>query len=126
MLSKGQIFAAQDGKVERVEVPEWGGHVFVKTMSAGDRDQWEASILDARGKFTPDHGRAKLLLACVCDEAGKPLFDRGDVHDLSKKSSVAVQRVFDAAAKLNGIGKNDVDELEKNSGQIHAGPSSSD
>jgi hypothetical protein len=39
----------------------------------------------------------------ACDDAGAPLFAEADIPALESKSGVALQRVFDAAAALNGL-----------------------
>ena len=42
LLTKDAILQAQDSKLEKLEVPEWGGHVFIKSMSGTERDNFEA------------------------------------------------------------------------------------
>ena len=49
-LSKDQILAADDRKREQVDVPEWGGHVFIGTMSSRRRDRFEALQYQTNGK----------------------------------------------------------------------------
>ena len=44
ILSKEAILAADDLPREKVNVPEWGGEVLVRTMSGTDRDAFEASL----------------------------------------------------------------------------------
>lgn len=104
MLTREMILAADDLKTEPVEVPEWGGSVFVRTMSAGERDRFEAAHL----KSPERDFRARLAVACVCDEAGKPVFTAEDVPSLSSKSGAALTRIFEAASKLNRMNKEDV------------------
>jgi len=116
ILSRDDILKAEDIKVELVEVPEWGGSVHVKGMTGAERDQFESSIVQQRGK---NHSvnmvniRAKLASQTVCDESGKRLFTDADVKALGAKSAVALQRVFDIAQRLSGITSEDVDELAK-------------
>ena len=50
LLTRDTMLSASDIEIELVEVPEWGGHVFVKGMSGTERDQFEASITEQRGK----------------------------------------------------------------------------
>ena len=114
ILTLESILAADDAKVQTVNVPEWGGDVCVRVMSGTDRDRFESSIMVA-GKVSTDQFRAKLVAATVCDEEGKLLCsDQLHVEQLGRKSSVALSRVFDAAQKLNGLTKDDVDEMVKN------------
>jgi hypothetical protein len=102
MLTREQILAADDRKSEMVDVPEWGGQVRVRTFSGADRDRVEAFIASHKDG-SPVGFRALLVSLAVCDEAGARLFAPADVDALGEKSGVAIDRVFTAAAKLNGI-----------------------
>ena len=44
-LSRDQILKAADLKVEKVDVPEWGGAIYLKVMSVGERDSYELSLI---------------------------------------------------------------------------------
>lgn len=110
MLTREQILGAADFKVEEVPVPEWGGSVFVRTLSAGERDRWELYLLEGKREDV----RATLAARAACDAEGKLLFEPADIKALSAKSAAALSRIFDAAIKLNKVSKDDVEELEKN------------
>lgn len=111
MLTRDQILAADDLKRQAVAVPEWGGDVYVRMLTGGERDAFEVSAeLKDRKNI-----RAKLLSLTVCDEAGVRLFTDADILALTGKSAAALERLFEAAMKLNRIGAKDVEELEKNS-----------
>jgi len=114
LLNKQAILDVQDIDIEKVEVPEWDGYVFVKGMTGMERDTFEASIVQQRGKdarVNMVNIRAKLAAQTICDEEGVRLFTDKDVHALGKKSANALQRVFDVAQRLSGITGDDVDEL---------------
>ncbi len=103
-LSRDSILNAKDGKTEAVDVPEWGGRVFVRVLSGSQRDQLEAYITQKRDKGVDFAGvRALLVQLAACDEKGKPLFGVADLPAIGELSSLALQRVFDAASKLNGM-----------------------
>jgi hypothetical protein len=110
-LTKDAILSCLDLKQEKVETPEWGGHVYVRTMTAGDRTAWE---IQQQGKTRNDI-RASLAALTICDEQGNLLFTPEDVGLLNLKSGKVLSDIFTTAAKLNGILPSDVDELEKNS-----------
>jgi hypothetical protein len=114
LLNRNQILEAQDIKTEIVEVPEWGGEVTVKLLTGTERDQFESSVIDDKGKFKKDNIRAKLVLKCVVDEQGNPLFQPADLEALGAKSAAALDRVFSVAQKLNRMGAQDLEELAKN------------
>jgi hypothetical protein len=114
MLNRDDILKAQDLKTEIVPVPEWGGDVIVRGMTGAERDKFEASIVQTKGKdqtLNMVNIRAKLASATICDEQGKRLFSDADIVQLSAKSAQALQRIFVVAQKLSGIGEEDVKEL---------------
>jgi len=71
-LSKAAILAADDSKKIEVEVPEWGGSVFLKVMSGTERDRFESEFVD--GNRNVEMVRAKLVSKCLCDESGDRLY----------------------------------------------------
>lgn len=124
-LTRDEILKADDIKTEKVEVPEWGGDVFIRTMSGAERDDFEGSLI--RGKKTNlANIRAKLCALVVVDAEGKKLFSEKDVSALGRKSAKALDRVFTATQKLNGISPEDVEDMVKNSGIGQSEGSTSD
>lgn len=118
-LTKQQILEASDLKKEKVEVPEWGGYVFVRTLTGAEFDQYERSIIEGR-KVNLSNVRAKLASRTIVDDDGKRLFTEAEAKALGGKSAKALDRVYDVAARLNGVGPKDVEELVKNSGKTQA------
>jgi hypothetical protein len=118
MLSREQILAVDDLKREVVKVPEWNTEVIVGTMSGTDRDAFETAIFETKGDNTKQNFknlRAKLLVKTIVDEKGERIFTDADIEALGKKSAKALNRIFQVAQKLNGIGQEAVDEMTKNS-----------
>jgi hypothetical protein len=116
LLGKDAILAADDIKSERVPVPEWGGEVMVRGLTGSQRDEWEAGLTIRRGKqVVPDmrNFRARLVVLCVVDETGQLVFHAGDVDALAGKSGAALDRIYDKAAELSGIGEKDVEDLTR-------------
>jgi hypothetical protein len=114
ILSKDSILQAQDLKTELLPVPEWGGDVYVRGMNGAERDKFEASIVQTKGKdqtLNMVNIRAKLASMTICDEKGNRLFSDADIAKLATKSAAALQRVFTVAQRLSGIGEDDVKEL---------------
>jgi|SRR6267154_1246396 len=120
LLTRASIISAADLRTEVIEVPEWGGAVTIRTMTGVDRDAYEASsiITDGNGKRRVDmtNMRAKLVALTVVDDAGAPMFTLRDVDAIGAKSAAALDRIFRAAQRLNGLGADDVVAAEKNSG----------
>lgn len=105
----------RDVIIEPVATPEWptvNGLVFVKSLSIADR---EAYLTALRQVSVPKEGQVKievkyevatvkLAAAAMCDSEGNTLFGPEDVEWLQQKSHSAMQRVIDAASRLNGFG----------------------
>ena len=118
MLTKDQILKADDMVTQAVEVPEWGGVVTVAGMTGTERDAFEQSIVDTRGKSTKTNLaniRARLCAMTMVDDKGERLFADSEIKALGKKSAKALDRVFAVAQELNGMSPGDVEELAKNS-----------
>ena len=118
LLSKENILAAKDIQTIDVEVPEWGGTVRVSEISAGDRCRLQAMIFgdDDKPKSAEEISEIMTIrlcaMACV-DENGEKIFSMDDVAALAKKSSKAINRIFDAADKLNGISVRAEEQIRK-------------
>ena len=114
-LTKEQILNSQDLTKEKIEVPEWGGVIFVRTMTGAERDSFEQGIVNDDRTANLSNIRAKLCALTVIDEEGKRIFTDDDVKGIGEKSSLVLDRVFQVAQKLNGISPADVEDLAKNS-----------
>jgi len=117
LLSKEAIFESQDMPSVDVRVPEWGGRVRVKSLTAEERDAFEEANYRDRGpdgKANLANLRARLCVRCMIDNGGNPMFDIADIPALGRKSAKALDRVFRAAQDLNGLGPEDIDEMVKN------------
>lgn len=123
ILSKAEILGAVDIRTEDVPVPEWGGTVRVSLMSGLARDK----LLEraGTGSIPVSQYQASILVATVVSEDGQALFDADDVELLRRKSKLALDRVFDAAMRLNALGDEAKDDAEKNSEAAQSGDSGS-
>lgn len=122
VLTREQIKSVDDRKVEAVEVPEWGGTVYVRGLSGTDRDAFEMAMIDQRlvsGKRSQELNlrnlRAKLVVRTAVDsedpDTCKPIFEVSDIDWLGRKSAQALQRVYAVAQRLSGLSNEDVEEL---------------
>lgn len=128
LLTKQAIFGAQDIKTEDVAVPEWGGVVRVRGLTGIERDNYEQSLIDQRGKKTRvdmRNARAKLVAMTVVNETGERLFSDDEITILGTKSAAALDRIYDVAAALSGVADEDIEELLGNSGPTTSGASPS-
>lgn len=111
---KAAILNSTTKKIEKIDVPEWGTSVFMRTMTAGERDAWELAWLDRQGKGGVANFRSVFLVKCLCDENGTRLFSDGEVEQLAAQDSKVINRLFEFAREQNGLTSDQVDELAKN------------
>ena len=118
MSLKAKIQASRSKRVvEAVATPEWAdadGSVFVRTLSAKERDQWEAEIVKDPKKRDLSNLRAKFVALCVCDKTGELTFVPVDAGWLGDESAAVIDRLWDAGRKLSGITDEDDEEMVKN------------
>lgn len=113
LLSLKEIIEVDDLKTETVSVPEWGGEVCVRCLKGWQRDQFESWAAENVKDLA--HYRAKLVSLALCDENGESLnATEADMLKLSDKNAAALNRVFTVAQRLSGMGKQDVEDIEKN------------
>jgi len=116
-LNRDEILGINDLPTEDVFVPEWNTWVRVRGLTGAERDQFEQSIVETRGKNTKvnlRNIRAKLVVLCCVDEQGNRIFRDEDAEVLGRKSAVALNRVFEVAQRLAGLRPEDVEELAGN------------
>lgn len=126
LLTKAQILKADDKKRQLVQCPEWGGDVYVRTISGTERDAFEQAIVGGDGKTRNwQNVRARLAALTVTGDNGALLFTDADVTALGHKSAKALDRIFGVAMELNGLRAEDIEELAKNSASAPSGASTS-
>jgi hypothetical protein len=116
-ITKADIVAFNDLKSETIEVPEWGGSVTIRRMTGGERDAYEADIFESKGsqlQLKRENFRAKLIARCLVDDNGERMFSDGEIAALSKKSAAALDRLFAACQRLNGMTGAEQEKIEKN------------
>jgi len=118
VLNKQDILQVRDVVTEMLEVPEWGGTIYVRSISAAERgliEEGAAKFKESKGKdsfartFT-----TKMASMALCDEQGARLFDDKDIAQLQQKNAAVISRIAEVAQRLSGFSKQDLEELEKN------------
>jgi hypothetical protein len=107
LLTREQILGAADLKKERVEVPEWGGEVYVRTMTGAEREAFEVRAVDTKAKVIPT-----LLALTLCDAEGSLIFTPDDIDAINGKSVAALMRLQAVAVRINRIEAEAVDRAE--------------
>ncbi len=127
-LTKEQILAITP-KLEEIEVPEWGGSVFIRPVTLAEQAKLadlgtkfeKAAVVDRMKNIT-----LRLVQWAVSDSEGLPLFDARDLEALMTKSASAFLRLQDAILKLSGLTEESRNELEKNLQSAPSGGPDSD
>ena len=112
-LTKDQILSADDMGLLKVEVPEWGGDVYIRVMAVTERDAYEREWIGKR-ETGVENFRTKFLQRVLCDESGKLLFTPQETDKLAQKSARVMSRLWEKAMKHNALMERDVQELAKN------------
>ena len=119
-LNREEILNRKDIVTEAVYVPQWDGYVNVKSLTGRERDAFERSIIDSKGKGRNtktelrDNIRARLVALSVVDEKGERVFKTADVEALGEKNAGAIDAIFSVAQRLSKLTEEDVEELAEN------------
>lgn len=119
MLSRETILAAQDLRRELVDVPEWGGEVYVRGFTALEKEEVEIRSMQmvdiASGQIRDARQlaglKAWIVARCVVDSDGRRVFTDADMDGLQGKNAEVISRLADVAGRLSHL---DVEETEKN------------
>lgn len=114
-LTADAIRVVDDLVFETVPVPEWGGDVIIRGLTAKERDQYDKEIIkvDNRGNTSLgrlENLRALLVVRCLVDEDHERLYRDIDAKMLGEKSSAVIGRLYDVASRLSGMRENEVEE----------------
>ncbi len=117
VLSRDEFKSASEMSPVPVPLPECGEDAgyYVGMMSGRERGEIERQFSGSKPTDDPSGFRVAVLVRSVCDAQGKRLFTAADAAWLAERAAGALERLFEAACKLNGYSKADVEDLEKNS-----------
>ena len=119
-LSRDDILSTQGIRTDEVDVPEWGGKVLVRELSAtevakigfGMAEQGGGEVevdLAKLGEYVP-----QMIAWCVVDESLSSVFSLDDVNQLSAKSINPVQQIIAKVMELSDLSPDEEGEPEKN------------
>ncbi len=128
-MNREEFFAFKDVIIEKVPVSELGATMYVRSLSAAEKAAWEqeALITAATGsnislsRDSMRTARERLVELATCNEDGSQFFNKGDAAAIGAKNARIVSALYDAAAKLSGISKEDVEAIAKNSKAVREG-----
>lgn len=109
--------AERPARVELVEIPAWGKSVYVREVSAGERDHIEAlkQLATTRPAAIRSGVRAQFCAYFLSDAEGRRLFQNSasDLGVLDAMPHPGLDQVFDAGIALNEFGPADEESAEK-------------
>ena len=113
ILTAEQIKKANDIKTIELNVPEWGGSVKIAEFNVKTRGEFELWV--QKNKDNLASMRERLALLVLVDEHGNKLFNEADLPILQGKNGKILDRIFEAACKLNGLFNDGLDKEVKKS-----------
>ncbi len=113
-LTRDLILRAIDLRTERIDVPEWGGAVLVRGMTALERDTMLNAVDPKKEPVADSQLKAFLCAHCIVDEHGNSLFSDEDIARLQAKNPIALDRIANRVLKLSGVGVEAVEAIAKN------------
>ena len=115
---KDDILNADDLRLVQLSVPEWGCHIWVKTLSGTQLSHYMNEAIDLEGTKAHvkiDVMRNLLIALTLCDEKGERLFtSKEDIAALSSKSAAALSRIFEMSSNLSGLTKESLEQIAGN------------
>jgi hypothetical protein len=109
-LDRAAIIGMAKPRIVTIFVPEWGGDVCLREITAGQRDQWDAWQIENEGAARYANIRARLLVLTICDEQGVRLFGDNDIAVVSGLPAMSIDKLWDASCKLVGLRPEDVEK----------------
>ena len=101
-LTRDQILTADDGRFTEVDVPEWGGSVRIKTLSAGGLIQLMKLTNDGDDLSKLEPGTlADIVIMTAVDTEGKYLFTSDDRKMLTERNGVVMVNLATKAIAAN-------------------------
>lgn len=92
-----------------------GGHIFVRSITANERDMWEQEVGKTRGRDKNANVRAfraSFVAFCAVHEDGRRFYPdwMRAVRKLGKRRASVIDPIYAVAAKLNGVREQDEQE----------------
>ena len=115
ILSRQALETINDRKQETVDVPEWGGAVYLRELSAGDHEDLELFMQSSKQDKHPTiYLRTRLVALALVDHEGNRLYKDEDIEILRSKSSTVINRLCAHVVKQNNLGSKAMETLAGN------------
>ena len=124
MFNREQLRELMRGPVKTVNVPEWGGDIGIRTLSAADLVHLRSFAKDDATKATADddlNAMCELLSMAISDSDGKRMFTPDELREWGGNQIGVMNRLVEETQRHNGFGVKADEELTKN---FESGPTS--
>lgn len=114
VLSRDQIFSKPDIETDEVDVPEWGGAVRIRSITAAQQKEI-AKIQNNTARSETDRyarGRLQMVVFGCVDKEGSPLFTEDDFAALEERNPGVLNRLSDAIGRISGLSDAATDAAE--------------
>ena len=133
-LNRDAIIGIKDYGSKEVEVPEWGGSVYLRKWTGKDRSLfWSKSVKasDEGAEMNWDtlfENQTLVVAMSLCDENGDKLFSTTDedLAILGAKDGDIIQRLYTESLLINGLAQSSIGEAAKNLNAVQNDDSISD
>jgi hypothetical protein len=124
VLDRDTILSKTALKRETVEIPEWGGNILVRELTAGERTRYEVGMSDmVQGEQTDPAKkvqrfidmRARIAAMACLNEDGSRMFRDDDVAALNQLSGNVLDRISTVVLRLSGYTMAEQEKLKKSS-----------
>lgn len=128
LLNRNQILEAKDIKTKVIPVPEWGGDIMIKQLSAKEynditmnmvnirkmaakqlssKKNADENLEDAINEIAIKNQKILLIIKSVIDENMKPLFTEADLELLYQKNTNVIDRIIAEIEEFNSVSTED-------------------
>lgn len=110
-LNKQTILSMNKPRMRLVNVPQWGGDVYLRSMTGEQRDRFEEA---SRGGKVSEI-KLTILAYSLCDEHGNRLFADAELDLLNQLDGGTLAELAVQAGELNYVTEKDIEVMQKHS-----------
>lgn len=119
---RAAILASDDLPREPVEVPWVDEKLFIRGMSANDKDAWMVLHMpDGEAFRWGEHATADLVAKCLVTEDGERIFTDADIEQLGNKNGQTLAELHRTAMRLSGIDAAEEEVVAEGFGNAQSG-----
>jgi hypothetical protein len=131
LATRDELLSAPAGKrrFAKVALPVSGLRVRIRSLTELELSRYQSAMLAPGGgikRSKLDDASRRLIVLCVVDGEGNPLFQDSDLQALADWDSADSGHLYDECAKHCGINRQDIEDLVKASESMAAGSLVSD